>query len=149
MTTIAANRTMMAADSFVTDGNRTVKMLKKHGIIVGYAGDFFYANALAAWVLGGREGPLPPAPDEKWSDEADKPGDTALLILRKTGLSLMDGRGTEVALDGDYAAIGTGAEIALGALWAGKTPAEAVEAAATHDSNTKLPVHTLHLGRKK
>lgn len=141
MTTIAANRERMVADSFVNDGNRTVKIMKGVGIVVGYAGSLFYGSQLAKWVLEGARG-APPHPGD------DKRDDVELLILRKTGLSMMDGRGFEVPLDGEYASIGSGSDVALGAMWAGATPEAAVEAAAYHDSTTKLPVHIVTLKRK-
>lgn len=46
------------------------------------------------------------------------------------------------------AAAGTGSELALGAMAAGKSPREAVAIACKFDINSRLPVHTLALSRR-
>lgn len=151
MTTLAASMTdlTLSCDSFINDGNRVVKLMKGRGMLIGYAGCPFYATALAQWVLGGREGPLPSAPDESFRDDETKNHETTLLILRKTGITMLDGRGTEVPLDGPYAAIGSGGGIAQGAMWSGRSTEDAIRAAADHDPDTKLPVHTISLKRTR
>lgn len=139
MTTIVADLTQMSADSWETGGSRIMKMYRAPGLIIGYAGEVFQSVKMCKWVLDGCRG-APPVPAD---------ADIELLILRKTGLTCMDGEGVEVPYDTPYAAIGTGAAVAHGAMWKGATTVEAIEAAATHDGCTKLPVHTLTLkGRK-
>lgn len=138
MTTIVASLTEMAADSWESGGGRIVKLMKGPSLVVGYAGEVYQGIRLAKWVLDGCRGAPPVPPD----------ADVELLILRKTGISTMDGEGTEVPYDLPYYSIGSGSAVALGALWSGKSPAEAIEAAAFHDGSTKLPVHTVKLPRK-
>jgi len=148
MTTIAANLEGMAADSFLSDGNAVCKIIELPNMLIGYSGEVFYAQMLADWIKDGERGLCPPW-DENFSDKDDRAADTALLILNSSGLFLMDGRGKKVRVARNYAAIGSGADIALGALYHNHTPQQAVEAACAHDSATKPPVVYVELPRGK
>lgn len=144
MTTVAANRECMAADSFLHNGNSVLKIVEGDGILIGLIGDIFYAHMLARWVLTGARG-MAPVWEEIWRyDKDDNACDTVLLILRRDGLFLLDGRGQPVPM-GDFAADGTGCDQALGILRAGGTPTDAVLRACETDPATKPPVITRSL----
>jgi hypothetical protein len=140
MTTIAANSEGIAADSFIDDGNVAQKIYCAPG------GSLYYASTLARWYIANHKLPedqrsvIPPWDDSYKMDDDDKAGDSEILILTRKGLFRMDGRGIVLPIPRKYAAIGSGADVALGALFYGHTPVEAVEASAAHDANTKLPV---------
>lgn len=48
-----------------------------------------------------------------------------------------------------YAAVGSGGEVAIGAMGHGASAVEAVRVACRHDINSKPPIHSLRLRRKK
>ena len=66
------------------------------------------------------------------TDDISKPNDAGLYILQRP-----------------YAAIGVGAEIALGAMAMGATARQAVIATCEHRTDCKLPVYTLSLPKGK
>jgi ATP-dependent protease HslVU (ClpYQ) peptidase subunit len=159
MTTVAANLEGMASDSFIADGSRAKKIrivtLSAYGLtgqaVVGYAGGLYYAELLVKWVEEGCRGMCPPWDDNFKMDDDDKASDTELLILHRKGLFTMDGRGLFVPVHHMYHAIGSGQDVALGAMFHGHSPIEAVDAACFHDLHTKAPVDYIALpaGRKR
>lgn len=135
MTTIACNREGMAADSFVSDGNRVCKIFRLPGpALLGVSGFLFHGSAIVKWIVNGERGPCP----EPTTDEMD--AGTDLMLLNRHGIFLIGGRGHKVEVTDEYAAIGSGSDIALGAMFHGIGPEEAVLAAEYHDSGTKGPV---------
>jgi ATP-dependent protease HslVU (ClpYQ) peptidase subunit len=136
MTCIATNGKIMAADSrscagdlITTDASDKLAQ-GKDGSVIGTAGDRAACALVRQWFEKGAD--LGCIPTLKPTGEGDSPFDA--LILRPDG--------TLDRLDHHFvflpsaipAAIGTGGEIALGAMLAGKTPAEAVELAIAHVS---------------
>ena len=143
MTTIAANLTEMAGDTFLSDGHRTEKIFRITKVgIVGFAGDAFYGRALVKWVSEGERGPAP-----MW-DEA-KIEDTTLMILDSRGLWTMNGRGIRLLCTHAWAAIGAGADYAVGAMAAGASPLKAVEIASMYEPNTKPPFSSFTFRRRR
>lgn len=129
MTTVATDGQSMAADGQVSDHCETIVDHKREkvrrlsdGRIVGAAGSAFDAVSWAAWLESGKEG--------------DCPIDSDLfvgLILNKDGTVLwVDHKGREVAAT-PPCAIGSGQDLALGAMDAGATPGEAVNIACKRD----------------
>jgi hypothetical protein len=145
MTTVACNRESMAADSFCSDGNRVAKVVRLPRALLGYCGDLYFANRILDWFRAGERGPFPEAPSDELAIE------TNLLRLSRSGIHLVSGRGVVVEVTGAYAAIGSGADVALGAMFQGATPSQALAAAIYHDANTKAPVDHEYLikGRTK
>lgn len=139
MTTVVANREMMVADTFFSDGSRSQKILRGTRQLVGYAGDAYAGVLLATWVLEGMRGPPP----------AMKRGTVSVLVLRHDGLFQMDGRGVLLPHTAEFFAIGSGGDYAIGAMARGATPEEAVEVAAEFDSHTKLPIFRMDLKRTR
>jgi len=131
MTCIATDGRTMAGDGLITNANlivasdaRKVRRLA-NGSIVGCAGEWGLCELVFGWFEKGEDNETIPAVRSRGDD-----GDTALeaLILRPDGMvEIMDDNFAPYRVDCP-AAIGVGAEIAIGLMLAGKTPREAVEA---------------------
>jgi ATP-dependent protease HslVU (ClpYQ) peptidase subunit len=139
MTTIACDGKTMAADSRGSRGDLIVSnVLHKlvrlgDGSILGIAGRSSTAPLLAAWIEGKGEFP-------------ENSGDWSALHLTSKELRLYSSESGKASNPLSLpAAIGSGAELALGAMLAGATPDGAVTIAATRDPFTGGPIHTLRL----
>jgi ATP-dependent protease HslVU (ClpYQ) peptidase subunit len=145
MTTVACNLQTMAADSFIGNaaGARTTKIFKIGNEIIGFAGGLADALRLLEWVQDARRGP-PPIPEDKEDRAA-----VDMLILRRSGIYMFDGFGVEIKLDGQFAAIGSGAEYAMGAMAVGASPEAAVAVACEYDAGTRGPVCSINLKGKR
>lgn len=132
MTTIAWRGEVLAADSALTHGTvRGIfnKTLRTRGAAYGFAGDVAAIKAASKMLLAGI--PL---------DRIKVKGDFEALMLRPDGCYFTQ-KGSEPFLwPGEYWAIGSGAEVALGAMYAGLSARQAVEAAILHDSGSQGPV---------
>lgn len=142
----------IAADSRVTVESESggirmfqcEKLYRKHvtvngaeqDVIIGVAGEGFPALVFVDWYGSGS-----PPPDNLLLGEAD----FTAIVLSKDGLFEYDKwcRGEKV-LNKEYA-IGSGAKAAMGALYAGKSAAKAVEIACRIDPMSGLPVTTMQL----
>jgi len=129
----------MASDSLWINGNgrrdyEAAKLWSGHGLLLGWAGAAPYALGFRDWLRGGAEGESP---------QLGGPQGTEIL------LSLPDGRLCTVTHDGwewyhaDMAAIGSGADFALGAMAQGATPEQAVAHAIRFDTNSGGPVNVV------
>lgn len=130
MTTIVCTREAMAADSQVTSPAakyRTSKLRRlPDGSILGLAGVTSCAEAMAAWLAD--ELPQPPA---DWAE------DTVLLRLTPDRrILLYDSSTIPFEIEDDFAAIGTGAAAALGAMHMGADLRTAIRIAAKIDPYT-------------
>jgi ATP-dependent protease HslVU (ClpYQ) peptidase subunit len=137
MTTVAANRHMMAADSRVVDDDTGIhytgqKIYTIGHAFIGVAGDNVSIELFLAWLRAGH----PEKKPEFSNDNEDQ--SLRALVLDASGLYLYDE--SCVAQPLDRIAIGSGGAAALGAMMAGKNPAEAVEIACDIDKNTGRPV---------
>lgn len=139
MTTIATDGKSMAGDSLGCASNKRqclteVKVRRlDDGRIVGFSGTASTARAYIDWLNGG-----PPV-------ENNKEDSFHLLILALDGTAtILYPEGTSDPVDLP-AALGSGGDIALGAMLAGKSPKEAVEIAILRDvwSGGKVTVETL------
>jgi len=137
MTTIAANAKEMACDSMVTGAMsvRTTKIFSGQDAIVGFAGDWIAGEYFAKWYLSNTEG-MP---------ERDADDDLELLVLRSSGIYLVDYRLREVAVCGKHFAIGSGSQAAMTAMNMGATPTDAVREAIKVDDYSGGRVRTLTL----
>ena len=81
------------------------------------------------------------------SNEEDPPKfkDAGALIIRPKSRMFVYENGILMRATGKYIAGGTGATLALGALHAGASAVEAIQAAIAHDSCTRGPVRSLKL----
>lgn len=134
MTTIAMNKDMMAGDSQVTSGNRksrTQKIHKVDGDIIGFCGGLEDGLLFVDWYK--HKGDKPPI------DE-----DFGALVLTKSGEMYEYGsKLVKAEIKEPFASIGSGSDIAIGAMEMGANPRDAVKIAAKWDAFTKCPVKTL------
>ena len=144
MTTIATDGKSVAADGLGTVNNLVVerageKVRKlRDGSLLGVAGDAFALDQIADWLEAG-------------AVPADRPEGLKVdvLLIRPGGSALMCGNSLRLtACDLPYA-IGSGGDLAMGAMAAGKSPAEAVEIAARYDINTGGRVRTYRVPRRR
>ena len=142
MTTIAANRTMIASDSKVTMESRTdsrnflaSKLEEKGGDFIGTAGTVDYCEQFLSWYGSKKKKPHFP-----------KDADFEALILTKDGrLIHFDETLTRSVLRDPFFAVGSGAHAALAAMHLGCDPSRAVEIACLVDPFTGPPVQHLSL----
>ncbi len=137
MTTIAVRDGIMAADSAIVDGGICVGSVPKlHRISCGVMG------GAGKWseVLMFRDWLDECGPDPKTFPDKIRDTDTSVLLLCKDGrLLCLEGR-SQWEIDAPYQAIGTGFQIALGAMAAGASAERAVEIACDLDVNARRPV---------
>ena len=132
MTTIAANREMMAADSQAEMKNRsfhTRKISRVRGALIGTAGGAEVSRMFVHWYAFG-------------ADLSDRPQgmDAVALVLDTNGLFVYEGNCYPVEITDEFMAIGSGAEVAVAAMMLGKSPKEAVAIACKVDLHTRPPV---------
>lgn len=145
MTTIAYRNGVMAADSGAWLGdmayNGVRKMAKgKSGWLYGCAGNASEIRDFLVWVDKGEAGDMP-KPEAVDRVEAE----SAFIVLaakRGKPLRLYSAFGYE-EMEMPYMSIGSGKEVAMGALYAGATAHQAIEAAIVHGSGALPPVVTI------
>ena len=137
MTTIAVCGDEMACDSQVTGGftSASRKIRKKNNCIVGYAGDWIAGEYFADYYLSSKEQKPDRDPDD----------DIELLVLRPSGIYLVDYRFRKVRIKGNHYAIGTGCAAAMVAMNLGLTAAEAIRETIKVDDDTGGKVRRLSL----
>lgn len=138
MTTIAANREVIAADSKCTVGSvafQTPKIIRKGKALIATAGDCGPGNRFVEWYGTRRKKP---------KLEADE--DFEALVLTAKGLVYYGEDFEPVPIADGLFAIGSGAVAALTAMKVyGASPLEAVEAACKIDQYTEGPVTAYRL----
>jgi hypothetical protein len=142
MTTIAWDGKSLAGDrriSFggITDASITKIVRREDGALCGTSGNSALGAAFKRWFLAGEESDRPSL--EKGSEQ------TTAFIIRPCGqLVIHDHVGWYEAEAKTYA-IGSGWELALGAMAMGATAEEAVRIAARLDGSTGSEIDVLHL----
>lgn len=128
------NKEVMAADSQVTSGNRkshTLKIYKVDGDIIGFCGGLEDGLLFVDW----------------YKHKGDKPSmeeDFGALVLCKDGTMFEYGsKLVKSEIKEPFASIGSGSDIAIGAMEMGADPKQAVKIAAKWDAYTKAPVKLL------
>lgn len=146
MTTIAATRVAIACDLQVTGGNLKFKCKDKiyafdghpatypTPYMVGYAGNVENSMAILDWLAEPTE---KPPRGSKYCQFLALTNDGKIFTFQNPA--------RWIELDAPYAAIGSGGDIALGALASGKTPKEAVLIASKVDINTGMGVKSYEL----
>jgi ATP-dependent protease HslVU (ClpYQ) peptidase subunit len=141
VTTIAAKGGMVAADSQITGngGSRKGRVRKlvrlSDGSIFGGAGNYCAVRRLFQWADTGFEGKRPPK-----TQDAE-----CLLIRADKSVWCLDGQGDPYEVEGDFHAIGSGGDYALGAMAMGADPLKAVRVAAEFDPMTSGPFQSERL----
>jgi len=143
MTTIAYRNGILAADSMITAGSRIVtstnatKIVRlSDGRLFGHCGQMRHMKPLVAYLEG---------KSERYPDmEKDA---TAIVVHPDGRVELHFGRHPDEAFaeDAEFYAIGSGSELALGAMAVGATSIEAVHAAIRFDTCSGGDVKHLEL----
>lgn len=137
MTTIAVRDGVMAADTQSTGSfHQRVKKIARlpDGSLVGTAGNTDECQKAIEWLRSDGSTARPKIPG------------AYLIFLRPNGsIWLAEGTFEPFRILGKFSAIGSGGAIAMGAMEAGATAAEAVRIASRHDGNTSGPFNTLAL----
>lgn len=147
MTTIAYRDGVMAADTMVNSGgvilgsNRKI-VRNKAGELAGGAGAASVIESFLRWFMDGEKKAI-------WPELTSGPNFTdVVLVVREDGaLEVYDGFGMH-PITAPYYALGSGEDVAFGALFMGATPFDAVRAAMAHDCRTGGQVDVLILGEK-
>lgn len=142
MTTIAYRSGFLAADSAIAyntyvNGQRD-KIARCGEFLVAMAGATWLRPLVEQWALDGCD---PESVPEALLDNEDK---FSALFVDRYGQAHEFDNGFLVPIHADYAAIGSGAMLALGAMAHGATAEEAVEAACLHDKASGGPVTARH-----
>ena len=144
LTTIAYRDGVMASDSaynqgsIIGGGQRQKLGHNPKGDLCGSCGISNWCHAFLKWFENGEEGE-PPLPDK------DKDGYTEgrAMIVRSDGMIEIYENGGGFPVKAEYVAIGSGFELALGAMHAGATAKQAVAAAITHDTHSAGEILTI------
>lgn len=133
MTTIAYRDGVLAADTLVTHNGRIAGWVKKAmkigRLLVGTCGSLNLTQPLLDWLRTGAIGPPPKMQGVKECEG------TAMLILPGDIIVTIDEYGMDY-IRAPFHAIGSGAQLALGAMAAGATAEEAVHIAKGIDCYT-------------
>lgn len=141
MTCIAYRNGVLAADGAMVTGGciigTTVKISRnKKGDLCGAAGEATFNGDFLRWFKNGEKGKFPVGIDTH--DNCDR-----AVIFRAAGtIEVYEGKG-HFPITAEYYAMGSGRPEALGAMHAGATALEAVQAAVTHDLHCGLPITVL------
>lgn len=139
MTTIVATRTLMVSDSRISEGNshfHSPKLFRVDDSILGLAGDWEDALKFLEWFTAGADPNATPEYEENTFDA---------LELNHSGLYAWDKGLHRVTILNQHHAVGSGAQAALGALFMGATPEQAIEAASQIDMFTSGPIQMFNL----
>jgi len=134
----------MAADTAVFDRGvyvgEAVKVFRTaDGRLGGVAGCFGDAAAFRQWFENGAQGDPP-----EFKDESEG------MIAHPGGRIEWIGQAAKrFDITAPFAAIGSGFQVAMGALHAGASAEKAVTIAATLDSYSRLPIVTIEHGKRK
>jgi hypothetical protein len=137
MTVIAWDGTTMAADKRVTfhgTGITSTKIARVGDYLVGVAGQASFGGAFREWVAGGMLSADYPRPCEVA---------IAMLVSREGAVSLYEQTAYPTTVEDRFAAVGSGKECALAALYLGHSARVAVEVACVFDDGSGNGVDTL------
>lgn len=141
MTTIAIRGREIATDSATTLGTIVTGTVRKHAAYKGYvvvaAGGMLACATVFQWVEGGMKSGALDVSDDDFS---------ALLVHPDGAVFQLGGSGLQVPIHAPFYALGSGREIALGAMAAGADPERAVQIACRLDGASREPVHVMRLG---
>lgn len=124
MTVIACRAGVIAADRLISNSNELIvgyrtKCYSINGVLFGTCGASQDVSAFKKWIEDGRS-EVKPNVDEHF---------LALLIEPDGRVVHYNGKLFGFSIDGDYFAIGSGDEVAMGAMWMGASAEQAVQAA--------------------
>lgn len=162
MTTIAYKDGVLASDSMVSDVHRglyegtTQKVFQlSGGCLYASSGDYD-DRAVRALLDSVRSPDQLPSPQQLWECDVNAdcvlvfPDGQVFIITITTDVEPGDDENPVQAAEifqvsAPYVAVGSGRQIALGAMWAGRSAAQAIEAACEHNVWTRGPVQSMRL----
>lgn len=118
--------------NFITSG---VKLYRRNGKIIGFAGDVHQAMVFVDWYFDSKQRKPDLANENDWH----------ALVASKTGLEEWNHTLRPVPVYDRFYAIGSGAEVAMGAMEAGASAKRAAEIACKRADGCGLPVVTMRL----
>lgn len=137
MTTIAWRDGVLCADKKASqDGSayKTTKLFRTKTHALAFAGDLGMGLLFVKWWKGGREGECPLALEMGQDDT------TSVLVMNlDTGVCAQwESPGVAIAIEDSFCAVGSGQDLAVGAMSFGATAIEAVECACEWDNSSGL-----------
>lgn len=125
MTVIAFRNGVMAADTQATwdETLKTGGEKKIHGArgaLIGIAGDTTSGEIFVRWFRAGRPDKRPRIPADKFD---------ALVAFQDGSLAVFDNRLQQIDVSSEFFAVGSGREVALGAMEVGASASQAAAAA--------------------
>ncbi len=147
MTTIACDGRTLVADTRATEGTISSHVSKLHRFKHGYvaiAGDVLHGLKFVEWLKKRRDESMRGFPAHDLTED----GFDALVLRNDGRMETWDHRGGPVPITDPFWAIGSGREVALGALHAGVTVRQAVIIACKVDSASSLPIEAVDLPSK-
>ena len=147
MTTIAYDGKTFAADRQTTFGGTPVATpkivkgkFKGEECFIGTSGEVEVCTAIEDWIKSGCKGKL---------SLGDNPQVSAMIVVKSGDVYFMSGSTFAHKMGKTKWAIGSGADYALGAMYAGKSAKEAVEIASQLDTGTGLGVDVVTFDKGK
>lgn len=150
VTTIAYKDGMMAADTGVSQGGTRVGFASKiirvdTGVeavaVIGWSGDLAGMSVISRSIASG---------DDIWKGfDFDGLEGEAMVVFESGAVLFLDGKNHVSQMTADFHAIGSGADIAIGAMAAGATAQEAVIIATECDQGTFGPVDVAFIPAKE
>lgn len=138
MTTVVYRDGVLAADSRATSNglidNQTTKVWSHKGVLIGACGSQALCERFRSWVVAGMEGESP------YEGAEDGNG----IVVSAAGVVCFSDSGCWRVSEPFYT-LGSGYQLALGALAMGATAQEAVEIAARFDTMTGGKITVLRL----
>lgn len=145
MTTVAYRNGVIAADSGLVGGGtcdcHADKIAKRaDGSVAGAAGEAWWMAAFLTWFRADKPVAELPAGGSNSSG----------FVVTGRNITLFEnneGNVRSFPIRAKYYAIGSGCRLALGAMFAGAHPVDAVRAAMAHDDSTYGRIHSLRVGK--
>lgn len=144
MTTIACDGRTLVADTRATEGTISSHVSKLHRFKHGYvaiAGDVLHGLKFVEWLKQRRGNSMRGFPAHDMTED----GFDALVLRDDGTMETWDHRGGPVPITDPFWALGSGKEVALGALHAGATVRQAVIIACKVDSASSLPLEAVEV----
>lgn len=147
MTTVAFDGSSMSCDTMMTDGCTkvyiTTKIIKSREFVLGWAGNVGVARRVLSGVAALDLSELLTQGIKGQEDLEERI--SVLLVCRETKQVFVMVGNNFISVNGDTHAIGSGANVAIGAMLCGATSKEAVKAASKIDLNTGGRVITVRI----
>ncbi len=143
MSVIVIRDGIIAADTGASFGDvllKSNKLSKSDGVSIGIAGNWVQGRLFTEWYFNGADMSNLPAFN---NTPGDKPAFVALVLKHDGSWEFWTEefyRDTDMCEMNNYMAIGSGKEIALGALHMGASAVEAAEAACAASSSCSTPI---------